>query len=117
MLRPEQQAPKRFVDVDDPALPELEDCDELKSWHGEKIGAEAEAAVQRIVAEVDSERMRDVMMATVAGDESLRNYVDRCLPGVGPDERKVEYERLRRQRLAAITRLRMLSFDAPALAP
>jgi hypothetical protein len=70
--------------------------------------------MERLFSSLGSERMRDVLMATVANDEPLRAYVARCLPGVGPAAQNAEYERLKKQRVAAMMRLRAMGPAADA---
>jgi hypothetical protein len=67
---------------------------------------EAEAKVQKLLGSTDSEMLRDVLMATVAGDESLGDYIKRRMPSLSEAERANVYQRLRRQRYNALLRLR-----------
>jgi hypothetical protein len=103
-------SPKRFDDIHALLANELDDRDEFVGRE-ETVDRDAETTADRLLREIGSDRMRDVLLATVAGDESLRDYVERCLPGVAAEQRNEEYERLRRQRQAAIARLKRLSID------
>ena len=52
------------------------------------------------------DELRDLVIQTVAENESLKEYVDRALPGVDEKQRRLAYERLRSERYAAMERLR-----------
>jgi len=67
---------------------------------------EAAAKVEKLLGSTDSEMLRDVLMSTVAGDESLADYIKRRMPDLSEAERADVYQRLRRQRYNALLRLR-----------
>jgi hypothetical protein len=67
---------------------------------------EAAAKVEKLLGSTDSELLRDVLMSTVAGDESLSDYIKRRMPGLSEAERAEVYQRLRRQRYNALLRRR-----------
>jgi hypothetical protein len=73
----------------------------------DRTASEASVALEAILAE-SGDAVRDVLLATVAGDESLADYVTRVMPGASDSERGLVYERLRKQRSLAIVRLRAI---------
>jgi hypothetical protein len=74
----------------------------------ERTNESREANLERIHQFLESaaDELRDVVMQTVAENESLKDYVDRALPGADEKQRKLAYERLRSERYAAMERLR-----------
>jgi hypothetical protein len=52
-----------------------------------------------------ADELRDLVIQTVAEDESLWDYVDRALPGADEDQRKVVYDRLLHERYEEVERL------------
>ena len=91
----------RTKELDDNAIQEetLADCQGTND-------PEAAAKVEKLLGSTDSEALRDMLMATVAEDESLGDYIKRRMPGLSKAEHAQVYQRLRRQRYNALLRLR-----------
>ncbi len=91
-----------------------DDAFELYAWKPQPMSiedderAELEALLRHTVAGDVSTAKLDVVVATRLRGAGLRELALERLPGAGPEELEVEYERLKRERLRTLRRLKTL---------